>query len=422
MTIFRKATSIVLAALIIAVSLPSIPAHAATAETEKCMQYDACFVSDVIAQCINGVGVAPIVAGDNKLPGSVPAPYHDIFIAAANSQNSQAALVAAIFFAGEHGSSWPDPGGDQKGGGWATSDKGANGPFQFLLSTWEAYKVDGDGDGKADVQNLTDAAFGAAKYLSASGGKPGASVADLRKAIYAYNHANWYVDNVMEAYNMFVTGDNSTGQNNSGNPSQGNLQNCGGNIGVSASGFVFPQKTTKAQLKENGWNPNCTNPISSMGPGSANPVTRRDGLCHHDYLAADIFNETGVAVVSPRPGRVIRTGNSNKINGSSSGASVRIYSDPALGGDGLYYYLTHMRPSGNGAGSGVQVTDGQIVTAGQALGIVGTSSDAQGTHPHTHIDISPTDNGFARSSAGTDGPLLDPQPALKAAYEALPDN
>jgi murein DD-endopeptidase MepM/ murein hydrolase activator NlpD len=363
-----------------------------------------------------------VIAGDNKLPGSVPAPYHDIFISAANAQNSQAALVAAIFFAGEHGSSWPDPSGDQRGGGWATSNKGANGPFQFLLSTWEGYKIDGDKDGKADVQNLTDAAFGAANYLSANGGKPGASVADLRKAIFAYNHANWYVDNVMEAYNAFIAGENSTGQNNTGNLTQENVQGCGGNIGVSANGFVFPQKTSKASLKKNGWNPNCTNGIASMTGSKDHPVRSSASKCHHDYLAADILNDSGTTVVSPRPGRVIATKDKVVVGGLASGASVRIYSDPALGGDGLYYYLTHMLPKYKDSTAGVKVSVGQTVTAGQTLGVVGTAADAQGTIPHTHFDISSAENGFSRSSKGTEGPLLDPQPVLKASYEALPEN
>lgn len=415
MQIFRKFTYIALATLLVLTILPTPSIQAATAETTNCIENDSCFVSDVIAQCINGVGVAPAVPGNQTLPGSVPAPYHDLFIAAANKQGAPAALVAAIFFAGEHGSSWPDPAGP-----WASSPVGASGPFQFMPATWEAYKIDGDGDGKADIQNLTDAAFGAANYLAASGGKTGANEADLRKAIFAYNHANWYVDNVMEAYNLFVVG--GTGPSGTSTPSQDNLKGCGGNIGVSADGFVFPQKTTKAQLKKNGWAVNCTNPISSMGPGSNNPVTVRTDLCHHHYLAADILNDSGVTVVSPRPGRVIATKDNNIVGGLSSGASVRIYSDPALGGDGLYYYLTHMLPKAKDSTAGIQVTKDQVITAGQVLGVVGTAADAQNTIPHTHFDISPAENGFSRSSSGTKGPLLDPQPVLKAAYEALPDN
>ncbi|MFC4912735.1 lytic transglycosylase domain-containing protein [Actinomadura gamaensis] len=75
------------------------------------------------------------------------------------------------------------------------SSAGALGPMQFLPSTWATYGVDGDGDGKADIMNPYDAIPGAAKYLCANGaGKGGAS---LYRAIFAYNHADWYVQKVL---------------------------------------------------------------------------------------------------------------------------------------------------------------------------------------------------------------------------------
>ncbi|HEX2211869.1 MAG TPA: lytic murein transglycosylase, partial [Mycobacterium sp.] len=41
----------------------------------------------------------------------------------------------------------------------------AMGPMQFLPGTWSRYASDGDGDGKADVQNLYDSTLAAARYL-----------------------------------------------------------------------------------------------------------------------------------------------------------------------------------------------------------------------------------------------------------------
>ncbi|MGI8808255.1 MAG: lytic murein transglycosylase [Acidimicrobiales bacterium] len=72
---------------------------------------------------------------------------------------------------------------------------GAMGPMQFIAGTWAAYGVDGDGDGIRDVYNPTDAVFGAARYLCASGG---GSLTTLRRALWAYNHADWYVEMVLE--------------------------------------------------------------------------------------------------------------------------------------------------------------------------------------------------------------------------------
>src|SRR6476469_2246835 len=43
-----------------------------------------------------------------------------------------------------------------------------------------------------DPYNPADAIFTAARYLRAAGADT-----DLRKAIFAYNHADWYVDSVL---------------------------------------------------------------------------------------------------------------------------------------------------------------------------------------------------------------------------------
>jgi hypothetical protein len=82
----------------------------------------------------------------------------------------------------------PDPSCTREG---AVNSAGAGGPMQFLAGTWAAYGVDGDGDGRKDRWDPADAIFGAANYLKASGA-PGA----YKKAIFAYNHAEWYVAEV----------------------------------------------------------------------------------------------------------------------------------------------------------------------------------------------------------------------------------
>ncbi len=82
----------------------------------------------------------------------------------------------------------PAPSCTQEG---AVNSAGAGGPMQFLASTWAKYGVDADGDGPPDRWNPADAIYAAANYLRASGA-PG----DYRQAIYAYNHADWYVDEV----------------------------------------------------------------------------------------------------------------------------------------------------------------------------------------------------------------------------------
>ena len=72
------------------------------------------------------------------------------------------------------------------------SSAGALGWMQFIPSTWKAYGVDANRDGAKDPYNPVDAIFAAARYLKAAGAEK-----DLRKAIFAYNHADWYVDSVV---------------------------------------------------------------------------------------------------------------------------------------------------------------------------------------------------------------------------------
>ena len=82
------------------------------------------------------------------------------------------------------------------------SSAGALGPMQFLPSTWAEYAVDGDGDGKADIMSPYDAVPAAALYLCRNGAGRGGQA--LYDAIFNYNHADWYVREVLalaERYN-----------------------------------------------------------------------------------------------------------------------------------------------------------------------------------------------------------------------------
>ena len=67
-----------------------------------------------------------------------------------------------------------------------TSTAGAQGPMQFIPSTWAAYGMGGD------IRDPRDAILGAANYLHASG-----APRDIRRALYAYNPSAHYVNAVM---------------------------------------------------------------------------------------------------------------------------------------------------------------------------------------------------------------------------------
>jgi hypothetical protein len=79
------------------------------------------------------------------------------------------------------------------------SSAGAEGWMQFMPSTWETYGVDANGDGVKDPYNPEDAIFAAARYLSAAG-----MPADTYGAILAYNHADWYVAEVLANANCYA--------------------------------------------------------------------------------------------------------------------------------------------------------------------------------------------------------------------------
>ncbi|HEY4281164.1 MAG TPA: peptidoglycan DD-metalloendopeptidase family protein [Conexibacter sp.] len=72
------------------------------------------------------------------------------------------------------------------------SSAGAVGWMQFMPATWASYGVDGDGDGTRNPNDADDAIPAAARYLRA-GGAP----ADWYGAVFAYNHADWYVRDVL---------------------------------------------------------------------------------------------------------------------------------------------------------------------------------------------------------------------------------
>ena len=74
----------------------------------------------------------------------------------------------------------------------SVSTAGAVGWMRFMPSTWEMYGVDANGDGRKDPYNPVDAIFAAARYLKAAGAGD-----SLRRAIFAYNHADWYVNDVL---------------------------------------------------------------------------------------------------------------------------------------------------------------------------------------------------------------------------------
>ncbi|KAA1428586.1 lytic transglycosylase, partial [Mycolicibacter arupensis] len=81
----------------------------------------------------------------------------------------------------------------------------ALGPMQFLPGTWSRYAADGDGDGRADPQNVYDATLAAARYLC-SGGMNLREQSQVLTAILRYNNSMAYAENVMGWAAAYATG------------------------------------------------------------------------------------------------------------------------------------------------------------------------------------------------------------------------
>ena len=81
------------------------------------------------------------------------------------------------------------------------SSAGAIGWMQFMPDTWARWGVDANGDGLPDPWNAEDAIYSAARYLAATGG-----TTDISSAVFSYNHAQWYVDEVLQLAQQYAGG------------------------------------------------------------------------------------------------------------------------------------------------------------------------------------------------------------------------
>jgi Transglycosylase SLT domain len=85
------------------------------------------------------------------------------------------------------------------------SSAGALGPMQFLPSTWAIWGITGFGPpGTPDIMNPLDAVPSAARMLCADGG---GNSATLASAIFSYNHATWYVNEVLALAGEYAQND-----------------------------------------------------------------------------------------------------------------------------------------------------------------------------------------------------------------------
>jgi murein DD-endopeptidase MepM/ murein hydrolase activator NlpD len=164
------------------------------------------------------------------------------------------------------------------------STAGAVGWMQFMPSTWKQYGVDGNHDGKKDPYNPVDAVFAAARYLKAAGADT-----DIRRAVFAYNHADWYVDSVLMRARLI-----------GGLPSD----LVGSLTGLTQGHFPVQAKATYADdLSERRLNRKIAKGHNAAVPVEAN--TSRRGI--------NIYAKAGSPVTATQDGRIVNIGRTKRL-------------------------------------------------------------------------------------------------------------
>ncbi len=164
------------------------------------------------------------------------------------------------------------------------SSAGALGWMQFIPSSWRAYGVDANKDGKKDPYNPVDAIFAAGRYLKAAGYEQ-----DVRRSIFAYNHADWYVDSVMLRARLIA-----------GVPADlvGSLTGLTeGRFPVAARARYADDLQEKEQTRR-----------VKRGQNAAHVIESQD-----DRRSVEIFAQKGSPVVATNDGEIKKIGSSEKL-------------------------------------------------------------------------------------------------------------
>ena len=147
-----------------------------------------------LAIATGGAGACGGEASTGTLKGGVPQKLAPIFQAAAAKYRlgpkGPAMLTSINFNETAFGTNMNN-----------TTGSGAMGWMMFMPETWAMYGVDANGDGKKDPYDPEDAIYAAAGYLKASGAPD-----NWHDAIFAYNHAEWYVERILEDFRTFDGG------------------------------------------------------------------------------------------------------------------------------------------------------------------------------------------------------------------------
>ena len=221
---------------------------------------------------------------------------------------------------------WNYPGGSRLGNASIPKEILTN---PKLIKKYGGYGTDGNGDGKADPWNIHDAIYSAARYLAANGAKDG----NIKKAVYAYNHADWYVDEVLQYANTFANMEESS------QPVSGK------------GGFTWPVPFTDR--------------VTSVFGMRIHPIKKTEKFHNGIDIAAAGVN--GKPVVAFAAGKVT-------YSGFIGGYGQTVIISHSNGQESLYGHL-----------SSLAVKTGQKVKSGVKVGAVGSTGLSTG--PHLHFTV-----------------------------------
>ena len=352
------------------------------------------------------------------------------------------------------------------------SSAGAVGWMQFMPSTWDRWGLDADGDGVADPWNPQDAIYGAARYLAAAGGAQ-----DIARGVLAYNHAQWYVDEVLQLAHTFGSG--GLGTTFKLDRLQVSLDGAREQVAKANRELVAALRAQQALSKREGlWRARVDGArllskrlelekvATQIGVRESAAEARVSRLRAELQQAAEAFSQARTqaegAASAPATGALFASAVSDDsgyvfpVGGGPSVVSVShhhhdypaadiaapegspLYAladsvvlrswtqpDPACGiglslraSDGqewTYCHLSYLEPA---------VVQGAVLKAGQPVGLVGHTGDATGPHLHLQIDPAthyPQVEAWFQRFAGTafrwqDAPT--PQPGATASASA----
>jgi murein DD-endopeptidase MepM/ murein hydrolase activator NlpD len=314
------------------------------------------------------------------------------------------------------------------------SSAGAVGWMQFMPSTWLRWGLDADGDGLADPWNATDAVYAAARYLAAAGGQT-----DISRGVFAYNHADWYVREVLDLANVYggggltqtaglekvqqaldlarrrvIDANDGVEAAKAGvrrlqdiserlNSRIESAELLSDRLAADRNATLFDTRIDEARQRVDAARAKLENaqaalasaqqkaiaPSFSQGVGSllgapsfqgdyvfpvgGGPGSVSVGHTHHDYPAADIAAPAGSPVYA-LAGAVVLNAWHDPDARCGIGLTLRT-------NDGLvwtYCHLAYLFPL---------VTDGVTLSAGEQIGLVGSTGHATG--PHLHLQLQP---------------------------------